>query len=70
MKYDGGSNYTLSTGREVYAFSGIFGLAPGDSTLYYGYDSTCDEADDFTPEERAEIADEMIRRWQAWKANS
>lgn len=57
--------YTLSTGRRVYANNGILGIGP-DGGIYEGYDS-CVLDDDFTDDERAEIADYMIELWQAYK---
>lgn len=60
----------LSTGKEVYANGDIFGLTK-DGGLTEGYDSRYyEDADDtlsLNPEERREIADEMIRRWLAWR---
>ncbi len=73
MTYDKHSNlYTLSSGRRVYANHGIFGLGHDGAgidgaLLTEGYDGPVFDADDWTPDERAEVADEMIRRWTAFK---
>jgi hypothetical protein len=75
MIYDERQNtYTLSTGRRVYANRGILGITPDAEHLSEGYDGgvtiACEWDEDFvpwTPEERAEVADEMIRRWTAFK---
>lgn len=76
------NEYTLSTGKKFYANNGILGLNPDGTEFYEGYDGDvetpwtepldCDDDDDprigniFTPEERKEIADEMIKRWEQW----
>lgn len=70
MKYDPArSRIKLeSTGREFYANGDDLGVAdPGEHVIYYGSDGGV-ETDDWTSEERAEVADEMIRRWLAWKS--
>jgi hypothetical protein len=68
----------LGSGREVYANCGILGLPwepdPRDprETLFQGYDGGAYIADadmddpGFTPAERREIADHMVRRWREW----
>lgn len=81
MKFNNkGSRYTLSTGKSFYAYSGILGLCmdyefidPNDQIrqkiqLVYGYDGLVNDIDpdQFTLEERKEIAEEMIHRWQIW----
>jgi len=72
----GESSYRLQSGREFYAHGGIIGIGPdcGKGGLSEGYDggivTACDWDDDFVPwtaEERAELADEMIRRWTVFK---
>jgi hypothetical protein len=76
-------HYTLSTGRRFYANGGILGLSPESGVLCEGYDGNIEtlgtfldvaETDDdrrdlsaWTADERAEVADEMIRRWTAFK---
>jgi hypothetical protein len=80
MTFDQKSNeYTLSSGRTFYANCGYIGIGPGGSNdrLPEGYDGTIDLVrgwdEDFvpwTPEERAELADEMIRLWTAFKEAS
>lgn len=70
------NTYVLSTGRRFYAHGGVIGIGPHpvEETVSEGWDGgieivrTWDEA--FVPwtgEERAELADEMIRRWTAFK---
>lgn len=73
--------YTLSTGRTFYANNGVLGLgadekAPIDG-LSEGYDGgidlVCEWDDEFVPwtaEERAEVADAMIRSWEAFKVGT
>jgi hypothetical protein len=67
--------YRLTSGREFYAHGGIIGIGPdcGKHGLSEGYDGgiliECDWDDSFQPwteAERVELADEMIRRWQAF----
>lgn len=81
MIYDEKRNtYTLTSGREFYANTSTIGIGLveeeefGDS-FDYGADGSehtrgyfLDETEKaWTPEERAELADEMIRRWTAFK---
>ena len=71
MKYDPKThNITLASGREFYAFGGVLGLGGRDNAfhdkLYYGWDGDVWPVPDWTPEERREIADAMIARWQAF----
>lgn len=65
---------TLSTGRVVDAHDGVLGLTDAGD-LVEGYDSTLESAwmpgtddEEFTDAERVEIADAVIARWQAWRA--
>lgn len=70
------NTYTLSSGRRFYANCGYIGLGPdgaGDS-LPEGHDGAIELRRDWDPEfepwtaaERAELADAMIERWQAFK---
>ena len=71
-----GQRYRLSSGREFYATRGIIGIGPdcGADELGEGDDGAIVVVRDwdphFTPwsaEERAELADEMIRRWSVFK---
>lgn len=61
-----------STGRVLYMSFDTIGIDMDDDegyfgeTLSYGYDGN-HSAIDFTPEERAEIADHAIAQWTAWK---
>jgi hypothetical protein len=82
MKYDEQEEtYTLASGRRIYASGGVLGLAPADTMnvrraeVYGGYDGSClplndddpyDDHHDLTPDERREIAAEMIHRWFKW----
>lgn len=45
----------------------ILGLSPSeDLTLFDGYDGVVGTAEDYTAEERKEIAEFMIGLWQTW----
>lgn len=72
MRYDDDRNeYVLDSGRRFYAHGGVLGLGNGavvdDDELLEGWDGHVTEySHPFTPEERREIAAEMIRRWEAW----
>lgn len=67
MKYDERTHeIELSNGRRFYAFDGILSVDENAGRgISYGSDGTVDE--DFTAAERAEIADEQIRRWMTWR---
>ena len=71
MTYDDYAEmYTLSSGRQIYANLGIFGLTP-NGTLTDGYDSKFYFGESkknpaFTYAERCEIAEMMITRWRWW----
>ena len=82
MKYEPKRRrYTLSTGREFNANLGLISV-DDNGTLYEGYDASLDvnghsdpQPDDpasqpWTREERIELADFMIERWQAFRAAS
>jgi hypothetical protein len=59
----------LSTGREVYANNGIFGLGP-DLVVTSGYDDerVVDDHDGpWSADEKLELADMMIKRWERFK---
>ncbi len=59
--------FILSTGKTFYAYSGTLGLHP-KLGLAYGYDGTVDElSENFTKEEKSEIADYMIKLWTQFK---
>lgn len=68
------STYTLTTGRRFYAHGGIIGINEhGD--VSEGFDGGVevkrdwdDEFHPWTPAEREEVAEEMIRRWTRFKA--
>ena len=77
MKFDKRTDkYVLSSGRMFYANGGILGLGLDidPNILSYGADGAEWFGDGvmsetpLTADERAEIADEMIRRWQRWRA--
>lgn len=58
----------FTTGKRMYAHSGIIGLTP-DGIATEGYDgSLVDIFDDkgMTAAERAELAEHMIKKWQAF----
>jgi hypothetical protein len=61
---------TLSTGREFYCFRGIIGMSDnyevGDEVTY-GFDGGF-SIEDWTPQEKQELADYMINLWQKFKA--
>ena len=68
--------YCLASGRTFYANGGVIGIGEdcGKHGLSEGYDGgiviACDWDEAFvpwTPDERAELADEMIRRWQVFR---
>lgn len=70
------STYTLTTGRRVYANRGILGIDEQGS-VSEGYDGGVelerdwdDTFQSWTPEERTELADEMIRRWTRFKTHA
>jgi len=66
--------YTLKSGRVIRVDAGILGLGPEDKTLYEGYSGKCFEHEEgeerrpskLAPDERYEIASEMIHRWMRW----
>ena len=61
----------LSSGREVYACEGVFGLME-NGTLTYGYDGFVEEHERlelWTHAERVELADAMIMRWEKFKGD-
>ena len=67
---DDGGVYVLTSGRIFAANIGILGLGPElDAIMHDGYDGRCENYLEpaLTPDERREIADEMIRRWNQWK---
>ena len=72
MKQAGDNTYRLKSGREFYANRWILGLAPDDDSLFHGYDGEAwiyeshNYSQEFTPEERKEIAEYMVRMWRAW----
>ena len=60
----------FSNGKEVYANLGIIGLSPNNE-IYYGYDGSLDndfESENFSNEDRIELADYMVERWQEYKS--
>jgi hypothetical protein len=71
MKWTGRDDFVLEvSGREFYANNGIIGMAPSADYVSEGYDGGIGKAGDFTAEERAELADYMIARWQAFKEHA
>jgi hypothetical protein len=68
------NTYTLSTGRRFYSNRGIVGIDPEGREISEGYDGGIELVRDWdeqfqpwTPAERAELADDMIRRWTVFK---
>jgi hypothetical protein len=66
MIYDESTHeLVFSTGKRVYCFAGILGLAsaerPQVSPVQYGSDGDLD-TDSLSPEERLELADELVSR--------
>lgn len=66
--------YVLSSGRRLYANNGRLSLDAA-SELAQGYDGSCcvqvdgywvDADSVLTAEEKAEIATEMVKRWEKW----
>ena len=55
--------YTLSSGRTFYANGGVLGIGSDCEHVMEGWDGGA-RTDDWTPEERRELADEMKRRWE------
>lgn len=65
MKYDKDKNhYVLKSGKQIYSHLGIFGIGP-ELSLSHGYDGNVND-DNFTLEERKEIADYMILLINKW----
>jgi hypothetical protein len=61
--------FKLSSGRVVHANRGLVGINPR-LEVSQGYDGNIyieDDDEPWTPEERAELADAMIARWQEFK---
>lgn len=59
--------FVLPSGRELYAYDNIVGIDP-DGDVYEGYDGGLGSMSQpaptgWTPEERAELAREMMRLW-------
>lgn len=67
MTYDEkSSEIVLSSGRRFYAFGDALSISSGEYDLvHYGSDGG-EIASNWTPAERREVADEMIRRWTEW----
>lgn len=64
MTYDEQTNeIVLATGRR---FDNLVSVSDGTDYLSYGSDGGF-YIDDWTPAERTELADEMIRRWTLFK---
>jgi hypothetical protein len=60
------TTYRLTSGRFLHALSGVIGIAKG--TVLSGYDEL--PVDDWTSEERTELADFMIEQWRGFKQGS
>lgn len=63
----------LSTGKEIYANNGILGINPDADYISEGYDGgvcgvvTGEYDEDLTADEKIEIANIAIKRWEAFK---
>jgi hypothetical protein len=68
--------FVLSTGREFYSCTSSLSVDDDGDEIYYGHDGTVDEWREYgsqpplTVEERREIAEYMIARWQRWAART
>ena len=64
MKYEEAEDVLeLSSGKRLFANRGILGISPAGE-ISEGYDGGV--YDEFTPEERAELAEYMIGLWRQW----
>jgi len=64
--------YKLSSGREFSANCGIIGLSPKEEygwEVHEGYDGGIYD-EEWTPDEKRELADFMIDLWQKFKADA
>lgn len=68
MEYSKDWGLVLSTGKEVDANCGIIGLSPEGKVLGGYDDARVDE--DFTSDERRELATYMIVKWQEYRDNA
>lgn len=57
--------FELDSGKQIHGHGGIIGIASDGKSIFGGYDD--DIVDDFTPSEKAEIADFMIAIWYQFK---
>lgn len=71
MKVVGDTAYFESTGREEGAVFGIIGLcvALPDGGVFQGYDSGFVYDEPLTAEERNELADFMIEKWNQYRTS-
>lgn len=64
--------YTLSTGKNFYANCGIIGISKNEKGIFVheGYDGSINYPweENFTKEERREIANFVINLWNEWAA--
>lgn len=56
----------LKSGKEIDANKDIIGLSP-EGELYEGYDGYMDMGEIFSRQDKLDIADHMIRRWEAYR---
>lgn len=64
--------FELSTGKRFYAFAHRLSVDAQGTNLRYGYDGRVEDETprfELTPDERREIAEEMIRRWTLFGKN-
>ena len=69
MKVNGDDVYFECSGRKEYANNGVIGMGPDGAYASAGHDGCLGAATDFTPAERAELADYMIGLWQTFKGH-
>ena len=67
MEYDDVNDVLkFSSGKKIYCSRNIIGINTEDLFIHYGYDD-CHHVKEFTEEEKIELADEMIKRWEQFK---
>jgi hypothetical protein len=73
MRYTGGSEYELSTGKRISAYGGRLSIAPRGSedegdmdSTFGGWDEYSTGRNEMTEAERNEVAEFMCEQWRAW----
>jgi hypothetical protein len=67
MKINGDDVTFESTGRKGSANFGIIGIGPTEEMVFGGYDWEFLHLADLKPEERNELANHMIARWERFR---